>query len=86
MAGGAPGVTVRDTRSSTPTVSQAGGRGKHRQLFERDRVLIPPRLTASHDTLTVHISFVLALFRFCSADERNTRQRHAISRHLGKRS
>jgi hypothetical protein len=32
-----------------------------------------------------YVRFVLALFRSCSADERNTWQHHDISRHLEKR-
>jgi hypothetical protein len=30
----------------------------------------------------VHMVLVLALFRFCSSDERNTTQHHDISRHI----
>ena len=32
----------------------------------------------------VHMLFVLALFPFCSADERNARQHHDMSGHLQK--
>jgi hypothetical protein len=36
--------------------------------------------------LAVHMIFVLALFRFCSAVQRNTRQHLDMSRHLGKQA
>jgi hypothetical protein len=43
-------------------------------------------LFAKPRCLPVHMIFVLPLFRFCSAVQRNTRQHLDMSRHLGKQA
>jgi hypothetical protein len=55
-------------------------RPRSRPLTRRHRAF------ASSRHLAVHITFELALFRFCSSDERNTRQHLDMSRHLGKQA
>jgi hypothetical protein len=41
-------------------------------------------VSRSLELSVVHMLFVLALFLFCSADERNARQHHDMSGHLQK--